>query len=238
MPRCSQPKCRIAETGVCVEGHKQGCPNILLDELVTDSMPEHDGVVPPPIKAAPEPRHFHSGEKLNMSEASQVLNERPARVVLCVGSQRSGKTTFLARLGEMFRDGSFPRFGFAGSLTLCGFERASWLATITSGAGEVSTGSNHLGFRTVRTPGPAGPRHRFRREGAGRAPERGAGRSRRGGSLGGGGLRAGVDVHVGPQRARPGVGLARGSGGVDGQVAVTTHVVALPAALDPLAARS
>jgi hypothetical protein len=62
-----------------------------------------------------------------------MLNERPARVVLCAGSQESGKTTFLARIGEMFRDGSFSRYRFAGSLTLCGFERATWLATVTSG---------------------------------------------------------------------------------------------------------
>lgn len=131
MARCSQPKCRIVDTGVCLEGHKQSCPNLLPDELAADSMPDNI--------AAPKIWHFHTGEKLNVSEASRLLNERAARVVFCAGSQRSGKTTFLARLGEMFRDGSFSRYRFAGSLTLCGFERASWLATITSGAGRPDT---------------------------------------------------------------------------------------------------
>ncbi|MDP2605447.1 MAG: hypothetical protein Q8S00_23130 [Deltaproteobacteria bacterium] len=136
MPRCSQPKCRIAETGICLDGHKQGCPNLLPDDLDTDSIA--DNVVAPTIDGV-FAQQFHTGEKLYLSEASRVLNERAARVVLCAGSQRSGKTTFLARLGEMFRDGSFSHYRFAGSFTLCGFERASWLATITSGAGRPDT---------------------------------------------------------------------------------------------------
>ncbi|MDR4485462.1 MAG: hypothetical protein R3B95_20075 [Nitrospirales bacterium] len=60
-------------------------------------------------------------------------------MVLCVGAQYSGKTTFLARLGEMFRNGSFSSYQFAGSLTLCAFERASWLATFTSGVPQPDT---------------------------------------------------------------------------------------------------
>lgn len=134
MPRCSQPNCRIAETGVCLDGHEQGCPHLLPDKLAADLLPNEaatPGSVAPPT---PEARHFHSGEKLTCSEASRLLSEYPARVVLCAGTRGSGKTTFLARLGEMFRDGSFSRYRFAGSLTLCAFERVSWLATITSGA--------------------------------------------------------------------------------------------------------
>lgn len=137
MPRCSQAKCRIAETGVCLDGLKEDCPHLLPDEIAPDLTP--DKVVAPTSDAAPPLRYFHTGEKLNVSEASRLLNERPARVVFCAGARRSGKTTFLARLGEMFRDGSFSRYRFAGSLTLCGFERASWLATVTSGAGHPDT---------------------------------------------------------------------------------------------------
>jgi hypothetical protein len=61
------------------------------------------------------------------------MNANPSRVILCAGSRRSGKTTFLARIGEMFRAGKFARYKFAWCFTLCGFERASWLATISSG---------------------------------------------------------------------------------------------------------
>jgi len=61
------------------------------------------------------------------------MNERPARIILCAGSQECGKTTFLARIGEMFRAGKFDRYKFAWCFTPCGFERVSWLATISSG---------------------------------------------------------------------------------------------------------
>lgn len=130
MPRCSQANCRIAETGVCLDGHAENCPHLLRDDLAND-FPKEAAV--PVQMETPEPQRFHTGEKFTVSEASKVLNDRPTHMVFCVGSQRSGKTTFLARIGEMFRDGSFSDYRFAGSLTLCAFERASWLATITSG---------------------------------------------------------------------------------------------------------
>lgn len=91
----------------------------------------------------PEPQHFHTGEKLTVYEASRLLNDRPTKMVLCAGAQSSGKTTFLARIGEMFRDGSFSHYRFIGSLTLCAFERASWRSTITSGATRPDTSRTH-----------------------------------------------------------------------------------------------
>lgn len=137
MPRCSQTQCQIAETGVCLEGHKQGCPHLLPE----NAEPSSAAPIAQTTNATSmtEPRRFHTGEKLTTAEASRFLNGKPARVVLCVGSRRSGKTTFLARIGEMFRNGSFAKYHFAGSLTLCGFERATWLATIASGAGRPDT---------------------------------------------------------------------------------------------------
>lgn len=130
MPRCSQVNCRIAETGICLDGHANNCPHLLADDLASDSQKE---TAVPVQMETPEPQRFHTGEKFTVSEASRLLNDRPTHMVFCVGSQWSGKTTFLARIGEMFRDGSFSDYRFAGSLTLCAFERASWLATITSG---------------------------------------------------------------------------------------------------------
>lgn len=119
---------------MCLEGHKQNCPHLLPGENTADL--SSTGLAAPVTAASdgPAPYRFHTGEKLTVSEASRLLNGRSARVVLCAGAQWSGKTTFLARLGEMFRDGSFRQFRFAGSSTLCAFERATWRATITSGA--------------------------------------------------------------------------------------------------------
>lgn len=139
MPTCSQPKCPIATTGVCLEGHKRGCPHIIADTATpSEPVAETDSASSIPPTPA-EPYHFHSGEKLTALEASRMIRALPMKVVLCAGAQRAGKTTFLARIGEMFRKGSFNNFRFAGSKTLCGFERATWLATIASGAGQPDT---------------------------------------------------------------------------------------------------
>jgi hypothetical protein len=142
MATCSQPNCPIATTGVCLEGHTQGCPYLFVDnagpsEKVIETTFEQ--IEPYPS----EMYHFHSGEKLTCSEASRMLNALPARVVLCAGAQSAGKTTLLARIGELFRAGSFKGFRFAGSKTLCAFERSSWLATISSGAENPDTKRSH-----------------------------------------------------------------------------------------------
>lgn len=119
-----------------MDGHKQGCPHLIPDKAgTTDKAAPSTTTAPKP----PEVIRFHTGDKLTPAEASKILNDRGARVVLFAGSRDSGKTTFLARLGEMFRDGTFVRYRFAGSLTLCAFERASWLATITSGTSQPKT---------------------------------------------------------------------------------------------------
>src|SRR5258708_3476960 len=143
MPRCSQASCRIADTGICLDGHKQGCPHLLPDEPPSSSSPVVATLPATDAPSVAESRRFYTGEKLTVLEASRLLNERPAQVVLCVGAQFSGKTTFLARVGEMFRDGSFARYRFGGSLTLCAFERATWRATITSGAAHPDTERTH-----------------------------------------------------------------------------------------------
>lgn len=139
MPTCSQPKCRIATTGVCLEGHKQGCPHLLADTAApSEAVVENTPVTHIP-EPTPEPFRFHSGEKLTALEASRVMSANPVTMVLCAGAQWAGKTTFLARIGEMFRDGSFKAFRFAGSKTLCAFERVTWLATIASGVSQPDT---------------------------------------------------------------------------------------------------
>jgi len=135
MSNCSQTGCKVAETGICLENHKAGeCPHLMSDA------PEGAAAIPADhTTASGQGLTFYSGEKLTPAEVSALLRARPTQVALCVGSQSSGKTTFLARIGEMFRDGSFKRFRFAGSLSLCAFERATWRATIASGAARPDT---------------------------------------------------------------------------------------------------
>lgn len=128
MPKeCSNADCAFASSGLCINELGDACPNILSDEAA-----DTDADVPKDIC-------FHSGEKLTPDEASRVLNNVPAQVILCAGTQDAGKTTFLARLGELFRAGSFTKYNFAKSLTLVGFERATWHATINSAGAKAGT---------------------------------------------------------------------------------------------------
>lgn len=139
MPTCSQPKCPISSTGVCLEGHKQGCPHLIDDASANPAASAETVATPTTAPTSPKPFRFHSGEKLTGAEASQVMSAVPVTMILCAGPQWAGKTTFLARIGEMFRNGTFKDFRFAGSKTLCAFERVTWLATIASGTGQPDT---------------------------------------------------------------------------------------------------
>lgn len=133
MAECSQPGCRFAETGVCLEGHATGCPHLRSEATGgTAGTTTTEG-------GNAALRQFHSGEKLSIEEASAILHDRSAHVVCCAGAQASGKTTFLARIGEQFRLGPVGQLLFAGSLTLCGFERVSWLATVAGAVGRPDT---------------------------------------------------------------------------------------------------
>jgi len=139
MPTCSQPKCPIASTGVCLEGHTRGCPHLVADTAVRTEVAVEGDIVPPIPASTPEPFRFHSGEKLTAFEVSRILSAKPAAMILLAGAQKAGKTTFLARIGEMFRNGTVESYRFAGSKTLCAFERVTWLATIASGSGQPDT---------------------------------------------------------------------------------------------------
>lgn len=131
MPSCSQPNCRVEETGVCLEGHTGECPHWRDTEVGFEAQAVE---IQTPSEVV-----FHTGEKLTVDDATFVLQERGARVIFAAGGSDSGKTTFLARIGELFRTGNFPQCRFSGSLTLWAFERATWKATVPSGGGVPST---------------------------------------------------------------------------------------------------
>ncbi len=57
----------------------------------------------------------------------------PTRVIVIAGPARSGKTTLVASLYELFHAGPLSGFLFAGSRTLVGFERRCYLSRRASG---------------------------------------------------------------------------------------------------------
>ncbi|MFK5914134.1 MAG: hypothetical protein QM484_07150 [Woeseiaceae bacterium] len=130
---CSNPDCRIAETGKCVEGLEiSACPHQKKTDGVSNTAtPE---IVKDESKASLE--HVDvliaSGDVLTISEATDVLCSGPSRVISVIGPQDAGKTTFGLSLYEAFQNGSFNTCSFAGSLTLPAFEQRCHNARVES----------------------------------------------------------------------------------------------------------
>lgn len=70
---------------------------------------------------------------LSPDHADDVLAQEPASVILLVGPAQSGKTTLIARIVEEFERGPIGTWSFAGSHSLLGFMRRSYLARLASG---------------------------------------------------------------------------------------------------------
>jgi hypothetical protein len=80
-----------------------------------------------------------AGDSLDSSSARFVTTHMLTRLIILAGAADSGKTTLLATIYELFQDGPFAGYVFAGSRTLPGFERRSHLARIASGRSHPDT---------------------------------------------------------------------------------------------------
>lgn len=119
LPRytCSKRDCPIATTGNCVELNEPGnCPNA---SVATAGQ----GVVQlqPLVKAAA--RTFPASTELGLREARRLMNGGYAHLIGILGAYDAGKTCMLNALYLLASNAELaPRFRFAGSLTLAGFE--------------------------------------------------------------------------------------------------------------------
>ncbi len=87
-----------------------------------------------PEELEPSSAHeYWRGEALEGQDALAVTQAVPARIVVVAGAAESGKTTLVAGLYEVFHQGPFAGYLFAGSRTLVGFERRCHLARRASG---------------------------------------------------------------------------------------------------------
>lgn len=135
MAGCVQSGCPFNTGGDCLEGNEpaEKCPHYRADlEPVAAQAQGGAPVGALAVDSKWSGTIFHTGEKLTAADAGRVMEGEGGTVVLCAGAADCGKTTFLARIGEMFASGQFVDWAFAGSLTLAAFERASWRATVLS----------------------------------------------------------------------------------------------------------
>ena len=139
MPRCKLVDCTIAKDGRCLEGQKDGCPNLLPEdasenvESASSPAVETTVVTPQPYTAM---EMLYSGRPLEIVEARDLSMRARATVVALAGMIESGKTSLLARLHQQFQAGPVAGYDFAGSRTLPHFEELNWKATIESGSGK------------------------------------------------------------------------------------------------------
>lgn len=117
--QCSNPDCKVAETGKCVEGHEvtvcanYGKPLEPVDAVVDKSKGADLDVIELP-----------GADKLTIAAASRVLRRDRSRVIAIVGPYDAGKTSLIAGLYDLFQAAPIKDVHFHGSQTLHAFEIA------------------------------------------------------------------------------------------------------------------
>jgi hypothetical protein len=130
---CRIPKCPLTQTGVCLEGFEEvsKCPNY--GESGTG------GEAPQAGGGAPQVVQLPLAKAMTPEATYEVTRASFARLIVCAGEQRSGKTTLLASIYEAFQEGPLGTLAFAGSRSLHGFERRSHLSRLVSGLDHADT---------------------------------------------------------------------------------------------------
>jgi hypothetical protein len=114
---CSKQDCTIAATGKCLELHEAAeCPN-----ATAASAAASDEVLKP-LGATPA-RKFPPATELGLKDALTITQGGYVHLIAILGATNAGKTCMLNALYLLASHGGLaPRFRFAGSLTLAGFE--------------------------------------------------------------------------------------------------------------------
>jgi len=115
---CTKENCTIAATGKCLELHNPSeCPN-----ATTAATPATIVEKMAPTRE-PSVRKFPPATELGMKDAIAITRGRYAHLIAVLGATDAGKTCMLNALYLLAcHAGLTPRFRFAGSLTLAGFE--------------------------------------------------------------------------------------------------------------------
>lgn len=145
--KCSNPDCKVAETGKCIEGFELGeCQHLIkvIDEDDTIQENEDENQLPEE-ELSRNPIQLNGGSILSLDEATEVLCEGESRVLALLGSVNSGKSTLCLSLYNAFQNGAFEMWNFGGSQTLTAFEERSFLSRAASGRVKSDTPRTSLG---------------------------------------------------------------------------------------------
>lgn len=115
---CSNPDCRVGETGKCVEGHElAACPNYGKAVVETEK-------VEPDDESSTSTITLPAALKLKTTAATRLLRQSECNVIAIIGPHDSGKTSLIASMYDLFQEGPVNGVEFASSSTLHAFEQA------------------------------------------------------------------------------------------------------------------
>lgn len=117
---CTNPDCRVSETGKCVEGFETAvCPHF----GQTPSRVTKDETTPAVSKAFEERVRLPSASTLTIADAAKLLRAGDVRIIAIIGPKDAGKTSLIASLYDLFQEGPVSGVEFARSRTLHAFEQ-------------------------------------------------------------------------------------------------------------------
>jgi hypothetical protein len=153
MPFCTTEGCQGAKGGTCLEGlvpnkcshYSEKDPpasdQIKLDNFSPSDLEPDDDI---PKKEEEKPIPVYSGLALTEKECNVLMANSLSHFILLGGLSKSGKTTTLTSLFNLFQSNPFGEFLFAGSRTMAGFERRSHESRIASGRTSEETARTRL----------------------------------------------------------------------------------------------
>lgn len=135
-PLCSEALCNIKLGGTCLKGLDLNiCPNYVKDESIENLELSQDENKFNEITFI----DLHDGATLNSTSASRITTSKLTRLIIIAGTVGSGKTTLVSSIYEMFQEGCFAEYMFAGSQTFEGFEARCYLSRLASGRSKADT---------------------------------------------------------------------------------------------------
>lgn len=134
---CSNPECRISETGKCIEGFEstEECPEYDKSELINKviiNTTEVDDMEAPTENTVNTNIRLQSSEALSANAASIILKAKECNIISIIGHSDAGKTSLIAAMYDQFQTAQNLKYMFSRSLTLQAFEQACHKARMAS----------------------------------------------------------------------------------------------------------
>lgn len=126
---CSNPECRVGETGKCIEGLDFAACQNYGKAVVEPEKIESDNVED---ESRANTVTLSSAAKLSVLEANRLLRQHECKVIAVIGPHDAGKTSLIASIFDLFQEGPVGSIEFASSSTLHAFEQACHYARCTS----------------------------------------------------------------------------------------------------------